>query len=174
VMAVIGWILVLAAGYWLYTDFQASGNLTGKTYYEACWERRNRTKSFSEPTPNTPYQAGQWNQCEPVAQRAVYASGLIYAGSEAGEDGDRLRSACPDRINEVPMGGIFYLYVKDTEAEGGVSGIDNFLPASWSVSHWATKRWPRCSAERERLGYSKLVLKNDLTVAWEKPCPKCK
>ncbi|RXG87834.1 hypothetical protein [Bradyrhizobium vignae] len=32
-------VLALGAGYWLYTDWQASGSLTGKAFYEACWER---------------------------------------------------------------------------------------------------------------------------------------
>jgi hypothetical protein len=58
--------------------------------------------------------------------------------------------------------------------EGGVSGIDGVLPASWTLSHWATKRWPKCSAERERQGYPKIIEKNDGTFGWEKPCAKCK
>ncbi|KRQ92549.1 hypothetical protein [Bradyrhizobium valentinum] len=170
-------MLALGAGYWLYTDYQASGSLTGKAYYEACWERANKKKGFDDPAPSTPYQAGQWKQCDPVARRALFANGFIFAGmpkDEKDEDGIRLRRVCPDAWNEVPMGGIFYLYVKDTEAEGGVSGIDGVLPASWTLSHWATKRWPKCSAERERQGYPKLVEKNDGTFGWEKPCPKCK
>jgi hypothetical protein len=118
----------------------SSGSLTGKAYYETCWELRNKTKGFSEPTPSTPYQAGQWKQCEPVAQRAIYNSGLMFAGTEDGEEAERLRRACPDKWSEVPMSGVFYLYVN----EGGVSGIFSFLPAAWSISHWATKRWPRC------------------------------
>jgi hypothetical protein len=173
-MAVIGWILALAAGFWVYTDYQASGSLTGKAYYETCWELRNKTKGFSEPTPSTPYQAGQWKQCEPIAQRAIYNSGLMFAGTEDGEDAERLRRACPDKWSEVPMSGVFYLYVKDMETEGGVSGIFSFLPAAWSISHWATKRWPRCNGERERQGYPHVVEKNDGTFAWEKPCPKCR
>jgi hypothetical protein len=174
VMSVILWLLALAAGFWFYTDYQASGNLTGKAYYEACWELKTKTVGFTDPTPSTPYQAGQWKQCEPVAQRALFASGLIFAGRESGEDYDRLRRACPDQYSEVPMGGIFHLYVKDTETEGGVRGIDSFLPATWSLSHWAAMRWPRCNDERERQGFPKIIEKNDGTFAWEKPCPKCK
>lgn len=98
---------------------------------------------------------------------------MIFAGLPK-DDGIRLRQACPDALNEVPMGGLFYLYVKDTEAEGGVSGIDGILPASWTLSHWATKRWPKCSAERQRQGYPQIVEKTDGTFGWEKPCPKCK
>jgi len=173
-MAVILWILAIAGGFWVYTDYQASGSLTGKAYYETCWELKTKTKGIAEPTPSTPYQAGQWKQCEPVARRAVFASGLIFAGRETGEDYDRLRGACPDSYSEVPMAGIFYLYVNDTEAAGGVSGIDGALPATWSLSHWAAKRWPRCSAERENQGYPKVIEKNDGTFAWEKPCSKCK
>lgn len=170
-------ILALGAGYWLYTDWQASGSMTGKAYYEACWERVNKTKGFAEPTPSTPYQAGQWKQCEPVANRALFANGMIFAGlakDDKDEDGLRLGRACPNAMSEVPIGGVFYLYVKDTEAEGGTSGMDGVLPASWTLSHWATKRWPKCSAERERQGYPKIVEKADGTFGWEKPCPKCK
>jgi hypothetical protein len=103
-------MLALGAGYWLYADYQASGSLTGKAYYETCWELKNKTKGFTEPTPSTPYQAGQWKQCEPVAKRALFANGFIFAGlakDEKDEDGIRLRSACPDAWNEVPMGCFF-------------------------------------------------------------------
>ena len=72
VMAVVFWVFALAAGYWLYTDYQASGSLTGKAYYEACWELKAKTKGFTEATPSTPYQAAQWKQCEPVMVRAVF------------------------------------------------------------------------------------------------------
>ena len=104
-------LLAIGAGCWLYTDYQASGSLTGKTYYEACWEQKNKTKGFTEPTPSTPYQAGQWKQCEPVARRTLFANGLIFAGlakDEKDEDGIRLRQACPDAWNEVPMAGLFF------------------------------------------------------------------
>jgi hypothetical protein len=174
VMAFIGWLLAIAGGFWLYSDYRASGSMTGKTYYEVCWELKNKTKGFTEPAPSTPYQAGQWKQCEPVAKRAMFASGMLYAGQEAGDEPDRLRRACPDQFSEVPMAGLFYLYIKDTENEGGVSGIDGLLPANWSLSHWAAKRWPRCSAERELQGYPKIIEKGDGTFVWEKPCPKCR
>ena len=174
VMSVILWLFAIAGGFWLYTDYQASGNLRGKAYYETCWELKNKTKGFTDPTPSTPYEAGQWKQCEPVARRALFASGMIYAGQETGEEYDRLRRACPDQFSEVPMGGLYYLYVKDMEIEGGVSGIDSLLPATWSLNHWATKRWPRCKQERERQGYPKVVEKKNGTFEWERPCPKCK
>lgn len=170
-------ILAIGAAYWFYTDWQASGSLTGKAYYEACWERVHKTRGFDEPIPSTPYQAGQWKQCEPVAKRAMFENGLIFAGlakDEKDEDGQRLGRACPNVMSEVPLGGIFFLYVKDTEAEGGVSGIDAFLPASWTIFHWSKKRWPNCSAERGRQGYPKIVEQKDGIFGWERPCSKCK
>jgi hypothetical protein len=174
-MAALFWIAVmLGGGYWLYTDFQASGNLTGKSYYEACWELRSKTKGFAEPSPSTPYQAGQWKQCEPVAQYAIYDSGLIFAGTETGEAADQLRRFCPDKWSEVPMAGVFYLYVKDTETEGGVKGLYAVLPAKWSIGAWARTRWPHCSEVREKLGFPKIVQKSDGMFSWERPCTACK
>jgi hypothetical protein len=104
--------------------------------------------------------------CRPPERLLRFVATTLAQGSpgrETGEDYARLRGACPDSYSEVPMAGIFYLYVNDTEAAGGVSGIDGALPATWSLSHWAAKRWPRCSAERERQGYPKVM-----------PCSKCK
>lgn len=46
-------ILALGAGYWLYTDYQASGSLTGKAYYEACWEQKNKKQGFTDPAEHT-------------------------------------------------------------------------------------------------------------------------
>jgi hypothetical protein len=174
-MAALFWIVIALAGsYWFYTDYKASGSLTGKDYYEACWELKSKMKGFTEPPPSTPYQAGQWKQCEPVAQRAIYDNGLIFAGIEAGEDAQKLRRSCPDKWSEVPVAGVFYLYVKDTEAEGGVQGLFRILPANWAIGAWARTRWPHCSEVRESLGFPKVVQKDDGTFGWEKPCPKCK
>jgi hypothetical protein len=167
-------VLIVGAGYWLYTGYEASGGMTERTYYEACWEMIAKTKGFEEPTPSTPYQAGQWKQCGRVALRAMYENGFMFAGREAGADSDRLRRACPDMWSEVPMAGPYYLYVKDMEAEGGVSGLEAILPASVSNGRWARKRWPQCDAERKRQGYPKIIEKSDGAFAWEKPCPKCK
>ncbi|MEH2480165.1 hypothetical protein V1282_003522 [Nitrobacteraceae bacterium AZCC 2146] len=167
-------LLALAAGYWLYTDYEASGNLSGKSYYETCWKLKTNSRGFNTAVPSTPYEAGQWKQCEPVARRALFGSGLIFSGQETGEEFDRLRDSCPNSFSEIPMGGLFYLYVKDVEDEGGVNRLFGMLPAKWSVGSWAAKRWPKCNAERERQGYPKIVETKDGTFSWEKPCPKCK
>jgi hypothetical protein len=47
------------------------------------------------------------------------------------------------------MGGLFYMYVTDTEAADGVSSFYGVLPANFSFANWAKARWPTCSAERE-------------------------
>ena len=72
------------------------------------------------------------------------------------------------------MGGLFYMYVSDTEAAGGVSSLYAILPANVSIASWANGRWPNCSAERKRQGYSKVIRKADGTFGWEAPCAKCK
>ena len=171
--ALIFLVLGIGAGYWFYAGYEASGNLTGKTHYEACWDLRAKIRLSNEPTPSTPYQAGQWKQCEPVAERAIYDNGLMFAANKVGDDYDRLRGVCPDMWSEVPAAGVFYLYLRDMEAEGGVSGFEAILPANFSISRWATKRWPQCDAERKRQGYPKIIERSDGTFGWEKPCPKC-
>ena len=171
---IIVWLFLIVAGYWLYSNYEESGHLTGKAYYEACWKYKAGTKGFTEPTPSTPYEAGQWKQCEPVALKAFFDSGMIFSGNEEGADYDRLRAACPSTFNDVPMGGFFYMYVKDTEAVGGVSPIYAILPANLSIAAWANGRWPNCSAERQRQGFPKLIKKADGSYGWEAPCAKCK
>src|SRR5262245_49883685 len=160
--------------YWYYTENKASAGMSGKAFYETCWEHKSKTAGFNEAKPSNPYQAVQWKNCEAVVRRGIYAQGMIFAGNESGEEFDRLRKACPDSWSEIPLAGSFYLYVEDTEAAGGLSSLNAFLPATWSVENWAGKRWPNCSRERERQGYPKIVEKTPGAFAWEKPCPKCK
>jgi hypothetical protein len=90
------------------------------------------------PARQFPYQAAQWKNCEPVVVRGVHAQGLIGAGTEPGEDEDRLRKVCPHA--GFPLVGLYWWYVEDTEAAGGLSTLSAFLPASWSVGSWAKKR----------------------------------
>jgi hypothetical protein len=72
------WVLaLLGGGYYAYSDYQASGSMSGRTYYEACWER---VQKGPNAPPSTPYQAAQWKQCDAVAQRTVFVKGLIFAG----------------------------------------------------------------------------------------------
>src|SRR6476469_2043274 len=64
-------------------------------------------------------------------------------------DYDCLRAACPSLFSDVPMGGLFSMYVTDTEAAGGVSSFYGVLPANFCFANWAKARWPTCSVERE-------------------------
>jgi hypothetical protein len=163
--------LIVAAGafYWLWGEYSASKYLDGKEYYEACWELKAKRVGFEWPKPSSPYEAGKWKNCEPIARKAIFNNGLVFAGNEMtfGVHDERLRKVCPDLYAEVPSGGLFYLFVRDTEAQGGLSGIDPFLPATWVVGRWATKRWPMCAAERARLGYTEIVERSDGTFDFE-------
>jgi hypothetical protein len=140
---------------------------------------------FGEAKPSNPYQAAQWMNCETVTVRGMLAAGIIFA--EVGEETDPLRRACP--YLWFPLVGKYHLYVQETEAAGGVSGLSAFLPATWSVGSWAKKEWPNCNSERVRQGYPKIVEKVPARVEidatgkvatipgeymWEKSCPKCK
>jgi hypothetical protein len=173
----LGALVCLAAlgygGYWYYTEYQASAGMSGKTFYETCWEYKKKPGPLApEPKPSNPYQAAQWKNCDPVVEREMYEQGLIFVGTKPGEDEDQLRAVCPHV--GFPIAGLSYWYVEDTEAAGGLSTLSAFLPASWSVRSWAKKRWPNCSNERERQGYPKIVEKAPGVYGWEKPCPRCK
>jgi hypothetical protein len=161
------------AVYWFYLENEASAGMSGKSFYEMCWEYRSKRVGLTTPQPSNPYQAAQWKNCELVVLRGIYGEGMIFGGGGTGDGAERLARACPNLWSEIPVGGAFYLYVQDTESAGGVSGVASFLPATWSVESWAKTRWPRCSSERERQGYSKKVEKNPGIFGWEKPCPKC-
>ncbi len=171
--ALIGLILMVGLGFWYYSERQDAGGMTAKQYYEACWELRAKTVNFKVPMPSNPYQAAQWKNCEIVAKRAIFGRGLILAGREEGADYDQLRRFCPNFWSEVPLGGLYYLYVKDTEDAGGVSAFLSWLPATLAVGIWASARWPQCSDERERQGISRIV-ETVGKFGWEKPCSKCK
>jgi len=159
--------------YWYYTGNKASAGMSGKAFYESCWEYKKKPGPLGdEPKPSNPSQAAQWNNCEPVVERGMYAQGIIFVGAESGEDFDRLRKVCPHA--GFPLAGLSYWYVEDTEAAGGLSTLNAFLPATWSVENWAGKRWPNCSRERERQGYPKIIEKAPGVFEWKKPCPKCK
>lgn len=174
-MAALIWLVCLiGGGFWYYTENSASAGLTGKEHYEACWERRSKTVGFNDPKPSTPYQASQWKNCEPVVLRQFYSKGMIFAGNETGPEFDRIRAVCPNKWSEVPMAGLYYFYIADIEAEGGVGRLFGFLPASASVSSWLSKRWPDCAKVRAAQGFSQIVEKSDGQFGWEKPCPNCK
>jgi hypothetical protein len=188
----LGALVCLAAlgygGYWYYTENEASAGMSGKKFYETCWEYKSKGGwglAFGEAKPSNPYQAAQWMNCETVTVRGMLAAGIIFA--EVGEESDPLRRACP--YSRFPLVGKYHLYVQETEAAGGVSGLSAFLHATWSVGSWAKKYWPNCSSERVRQEYSKIVEKTPARIEidaigkmviipgvymWEKPCPKCK
>ena len=186
-----GALVCLAAlgygGYWYYTENEASAGMSGKQFYETCWEYKSKGGwglAFREVKPSNPYQAAQWMNCETVTVRAMLAAGIIFA--EVGEGSNPLRGACPYSL--FPLVGKYHLYVKETEAAGGV-WPGAFLPATWSVGNWAKKEWPKCNSERVRQGYPKIVEKVPTRIEidatgkvatipgeymWEKSCPKCK
>jgi hypothetical protein len=175
------WLAALSyGGYWYYTEHEASAGMSGNAFYETCWEYKSKTIGFNEPKPSNPYQAAQWKNCETVVRRGIFEQGIIFVGAESGDDFDRLRKSCPDSWSETSStrmsvpGGAFFVYIEDTEAAGGLSGLNGLLPAIWSVKSWAKKRWPNCSSERQRQGYPKIVEKAPDVYDWEKPCPKCK
>jgi hypothetical protein len=112
------WFAALGyGGYWYYTENEASAGMSGKTFYETCWDYKSRTSGFFEPKPSNPYQAAQWKSCETVVRRGMFGEGMILVGSETGREFDRLRRTCPN-LSELPT---FYLYIQDTEAAGGLS-----------------------------------------------------
>jgi hypothetical protein len=84
-----------------------------------------------------------------------------------GEGNEKLRRVCPDLYAEVPMSGVFYLFVTDTEAKGGLSGLDSLMPAIWTLGAWAQQRWPLCVDERKRQGFPKVIEKSDGNFRWE-------
>jgi hypothetical protein len=53
-MQFILWLFLIGGGCWVYTNYEASGHLSGKAYYEACWKYKAGVKGFTDPTPTTP------------------------------------------------------------------------------------------------------------------------
>lgn len=172
-MQIVALLALIAGGVWWYDMNSASGGMSGKTYYEACWAYRTKSGSTA-PTPGTPYEAAQWKKCEPVAKRAFFDSGMIFAGGGTDDDSKRLASVCPSFWSDVPLGGFYYMYVAHVEERGGLNPFDGMMPAYWSISGWANKKWPKCSEERQRQGYPLVVQKSDQDFGWSQPCAKCK
>jgi hypothetical protein len=117
----LGALACLAAlgygGYWYYTENEASAGMSGKKFYETCWEFKSKGGwglAFGEAKPSNPYQAAQWMNCETVTVRGMLAAGIIFA--EVGEETDPLRRACP--YLWFPLVGKYHLYVQETEAAG--------------------------------------------------------
>src|SRR5262249_29948001 len=105
----------------------------------------------------------RWKRCEPTTLRALYEIGFVFAGriyqaSRYPSDSDEaeLAKACPSSWTEIPIEGTYILSLELVEEKGGVRLLDNFMPADGLIQRAWLSRWPRCGAERQRLGYPKL------------------
>jgi hypothetical protein len=152
---------------------------TGQDYYEACWAKKAKAQedplNWEEPRASSPSEAIRWAKCEIETQRAIYRSGLMFAGRV--QDGDRaataLAAVCPSSWSDVPMAGAYYLTVDLVERNGGPLLAEKFLPARYMIERVWKARWPRCDAERRRQGYPKIVESAGGTFEWAHPCAKC-
>lgn len=168
-------VVAIVAGTLAYNDFFY---LTGSTWYEACWEKRAKLGSIADkdPVADDPYTDAIWTSCEQIAQRAVYKKGIIFAGNRKSNDdidGARLLEACPSLWTDVPIGGLYLLALKVLQESGGAGFVDHFTPAEWTIGKAFERRWPHCSAERQRQGYPTIVELSPGTFGWSAPCTKC-
>jgi hypothetical protein len=169
-------ILIAAAGAAAAGYLGAFGQ-TGPDYFESCWTLKAETikEGFAgKPKPKSPQQAISWAACEPTTLRSVYEAGIIFVGDPKDADEATLEKVCPSSYRQIPIGGAYMLTVELLEAAGGPNFTDRFLPAGVMVGRVWSKKWPRCSSERERQGYPKIVEKSPSSFGWERPCPKCK
>jgi hypothetical protein len=148
--------------------------MNAKTYYEACWKLKSKSSLVAMPPPENPYEASRWKNCDPVANRAMFDEGMIFAGAGSDADTKLLGKVCPNSWSEVPLLGFYVLYIDDLEKRGGPSAIEAYLPAAFSIGRWAKARWPECSAEVKRQGYPPIEQKDNGKFGWSKACSKCK
>jgi hypothetical protein len=145
---------------------------TGRLYYEACWAKKEaEAVSPSGAKAADPYTAARWERCETTTERALYKMGFIFA--DYGGVG-ALGKACPSRWYEVPINGAYYLTVEFVGEQGGVSLLDNFLPAEKMIQRVWLSHWPSCNAERQRESYPKLIETSPGQFDWDAPCIPCK
>ncbi len=171
ILAFVGVVAAAVAGY--------SGlfGQTGADYFQSCWELSAETgkKGFAgKVEPKSPQQAIDWAQCEPISQRGVYRTGIIFVGNATHADEIALEKECPSSYKQVPIGGSYMLTISLLEAAGGPKFYDRFLPAEIMVGRVWKDKWPTCSTARERQGYPRIVEKSPGVFGWERPCARCK
>ncbi len=173
----MSFLFVVAAIVCGYLAFNGTFYTTGTQYYEACWEKLSKTEGLAEPKPSNPYQAVMWGNCEMITQRAVYSEGIVFAvmpKDQTGVEAANLNKVCPNTWTDVPMGGLYILFIQQIQSTGGPQILDKFMPAGVIIGRIAKQRWPLCSAARQQQGYPKIVEKGPGEFGWERPCLKCK
>ena len=150
--------------------------VTGRQWYEGCYELRVEQSKvgWAKPQAADAYKAALWAKCEPIVDRAMFASGLLYVGDPSRDLGAAaLGSSCPSMWSDMPMVGMYHLAIDLVQTANAPTLLDRFTPAEWMVGRAVTSRWPSCSSERQRLGFPKIVEKSPGRFDWETPCIRC-
>jgi len=152
-------LVVIAAAVVGYLCYAGTFYVTGKQWFEACYERsiQKEAREFAtkEPVSPDPYKQLLWANCETLSGREMFDAGLLFAGGardDSDDDGRRLLQVCPSTWSDLPMGGTYFLSLKLLQASGGPNWLDRFLPADAMIGRVYTAKWPRCNSERARQG----------------------
>jgi hypothetical protein len=141
---------------------------TGRQYYEVCWTKKNAEQSHAAVQSHAPdaYQDVIWGNCDSIAERVIYASGMLTNNQD--KDEIALRAVCPE---------LLYWYsweiIDAVRASGGPTLVDAITPAEWMIGRIAKARWPKCDEERRRLGYPKVVETKPGEFGWAEVCAPC-
>jgi len=152
---------VIQAG-WIYQ--------TGYDWFTSCWTAVNSHREASSPQ-----EASAWAQCEPVAKRALFNAGFVFAGDPRYEVTPALQAivqSCPSSYSDLPIGGVYLLAVPLIQQNGGPGLVDRFIPPDAMIVRAFKSKWPNCPAARETNGIPKIILKDGDWV-FESPCKPC-
>jgi hypothetical protein len=169
---VVAFILLAGIGLWL--AYTGAFYPTGAQYYEACWEKRGDGsigRHLHPPRASDPYKDVLWNNCEPIAQRAIFNAGMLFGLSDDKDD-VALRTACPDAW-QGGTGQTYFAILDAIQSSGGPSILDKFTPTEWMVGRLVRVLWPECDAERRKQGYPKMVEIKPGEFDWERACTPC-
>lgn len=161
------WLLVVAigGGYLAYTG---TFYPTGRQYYEVCWQKNDVGKDHA----SDPYQDVIWTNCDNIAARAIFASGMFAPPEpedEQDKEGMALKAACPEAPRLASSN-----VLKGVQASGGPQLIDIITPAEWMIGRVVKTLWPKCDEVRRKQGYPKIVETSPGEFGWEQECGPCK
>jgi hypothetical protein len=161
-------VIVLAIAAWL--DYKGVFFQTGNQWFQSCWTASNSNR----PAENADEEVA-WQQCGPVAERAIYNAGFVFGGdvgSAVTPAVQALDKVCPSNWTDVPLGGVQILAVNLIAKQGGPKLLDAFIPPDRMIVAAFQRRWPRCQAVRKQYGFPRVILTNG-QWNYATPCKPC-
>jgi hypothetical protein len=145
---------------------------TGHTWFEFCSEAAREYRARGSGLD----QMDKLNLCSRAADDGFARAGFVFsrvpepASYSLEKPFATVVRSCPSAFNDLSMmGDVAGFVLLWMTAEGGTSGVDRFIPASWTIQSVFERRWPGCKQARVAAGMPRMV--RTATGVWDFEAP---